>query len=105
MPRDAETRDAALSREQTFWNGEPTPARKVRGVVADAPFPAYWARRFIGQERNAVEVVYSGETFYLDDENYDGSGDEPGWRKVTVGHGSPHYRHRNLSLEGVVERG
>jgi hypothetical protein len=89
---------------QTFWNGEPAEARRVVLVVADAPdFPAFWARAegIIGQERYAVEVL-SGNApegsfpFYLDDDN--GSG----WHKVTGGHGSPRWGHRDLRPERIV---
>lgn len=68
-------------------------------VVADAPqFDAYWARPFIGQERPAVEVIYDGRTFYLDDEG------DKGWRKVTFGGGSPRVGHKNLSVSSVRDR-
>jgi len=94
------------AREPTFWNGEPCEARKVTGVVVDdGRFPQYWARLFVGTERRATEVTYGGNTFYLDDEDWQGSGDEPGWRKVTAGRGSPQYMHRSLQLEGVTPRG
>ena len=57
--------------ERTWWNGEPAVARRVVVIVADVEFPRYWARPFVGQERDAVEVVYEGQTFYLDDEGYE----------------------------------
>jgi hypothetical protein len=60
------------TRPQTYWNGDPCEARRVRVIVEDRPSAAkYWARPFVGQERNAVEVTYAGSTFYLDDEGYD----------------------------------
>lgn len=78
----------------TYWNGELAPARRVTLVVADAPqFPLYWARDAVGTTRDAVEVAYDGETFYLDDEF------GQGWGKVTAGHGSPRLSHRNLQAE------
>jgi hypothetical protein len=87
-----------VATEATYWNGEPCPARKVRVIVADSGFfPAYWAREFVGQEREAVEVSYFDKPFYLDNE--DGSG----WRKVTEGHGSPAWGHRDLEIERIVE--
>ncbi len=91
--------------EKTYWNGEPCHARKVTLVVADAPsFPIYWARDHVGTTRRATEVTYGGQVFYLDDEDAGGSGDEPGWRKVTLGRGSPRYMHRNLYPEpGTVQ--
>lgn len=87
---------------ETFWNGEPTLARRVSIVCADATeFPAYWGRSagIIGTRRNAVEVTYNGETFYLDDEADPGEPESrpgSGWGKVTLGHGSPRYGHREL---------
>jgi hypothetical protein len=108
----------------TYWNGEPTPARKVTLVVADAPeHELYWARSFIGMRRNAVEVTYNDETFYLDDDAFDEEKDASeefirfkqsrmgdlyhpnarnagdGWWKVTEGRGSPRYAHANLRPE------
>jgi hypothetical protein len=107
---------------ETRWNGEPCEARKVVVVVADASeVPQYWARDLVGAERNAVEVVYAGDTFYLDDEPH-GEGeareielrpgvtttlvsevghDGWGWEKVVAG-GSPRMGHRNLHVERVV---
>jgi len=85
--------------EQTFWNGEPAKARKVWVVVADnGVFPHYWARALVGQEVEAVEVVYGGETFYLYDE------DNSGWFKVTRGKGSPGWGSKSLIVSNVRER-
>jgi hypothetical protein len=82
---------------RTYWNGEDCRARKVVVIVADTgTFPLYWAKEFVGQEREAVEVKQHGFTFYLDD--VDGSG----WAKVTNGFGSPNYPHRGLEVERVV---
>lgn len=81
--------------EQAYWNGEPCEARRVVVTVADDErFPLYWAREFVGQRRRAVEVRYGEHVFYLDDE-------EParGWDKVTLGHGSPRFGHRELTIE------
>lgn len=92
----------------TFWNGEPTPARKVRVVIADAPeFPAYWARALAGRERDAVEVTYNGQVFYLDDQAHGpNTTDGAAWRKVTIGRGASYYGHRELEVEpgSVVDR-
>lgn len=88
----------------TYWNGLPTPARKVVGTVADWDAdkdpPLAWWRDIAGQRIEAVEVVldgvnYGGGIAYLD--NRDGSG----WRKVTEGHGSPRWPHRNVRLVDV----
>lgn len=91
---------------QTFWNGEPCHARIVRVVVADSDFfPLYWARELVGTTREAVEVTYNGRTFYLDNEaRGEGTTDGAAWRKVTIGHGSPQWGHRDLEVEpGSVE--
>jgi len=80
----------------TFWNGEPADCRRVIVVVADAEFPAYWARKYIGQERHAVEVNCAGQTFYIDNEN--GSG----WAKVRFAGGGPRAGHRDLAIERIV---
>lgn len=78
---------------ETRWNGEPCQARRITAVVADSTdFPMYWARHLVGTRRNVVEVAYSGETSYLDDE--DGSG----WHKVTNG-GSPRWAHNNIVID------
>lgn len=91
--------------EATYWNGEPCQARKVQGIVADASFPAYWARSLIGTRRNAVEITYGDATFYIDDQEHAGEGyDGCGWAKVTTGRGSPRYMHRSITLEAVEAR-
>lgn len=83
--------------EPTYWNGESCRARRVVVIVGDTDrFPLYWARGFVGQERDAVEVQQHGQTFYLDD--VDGSG----WSKVTTGFGGPRVPHRSLEVERVV---
>lgn len=94
----------------TFWNGEPTPARKVTLVVADSEAPRYWARSFVGTRRDAVEIEYGGETFYIDDGEIPARGMSDtrsagaGWGKVTIGRGSPRYGHGSLSpVPGTVE--
>lgn len=81
----------------TYWNGEEITCRRVVVVVADAPeFPAYWARDLVGQERHAVEVIYGGHIFYIDNES--GSG----WAKVRFAGGGPRAGHRGLEIERVV---
>lgn len=100
-----------MSDHGTFWNSEPTPARRVRVIVADdANFPRYWARveGLIGKEVAAVEVTYYSKVFYLYDEPVCerpdcGCGLGPGWQKVTNGRGSPQYGHKSLTIERVVD--
>ncbi|RKX65384.1 MAG: hypothetical protein DRP42_04860 [Tenericutes bacterium] len=76
--------------EATYWNGEPTEATRVVVTVGKPMAPTWWCADLEGHARRAVEVVYGGETFFLDDE--DGSG----WAKVTEGHGSPNWPHSSL---------
>ena len=108
----------------TFWNGEPAECRIVRVIVADSGrFPHYGARDLVGQEREAVEVKYGGRVFYLDNEAYHSEIPEhlreaasefniplsqdfhagSAWAKVTTGHGSPQWGHRDLDIERIVE--
>ena len=77
---------------RTYWNGEPAAARKVRVTVGPSPVKTWWCAPLEGTEREAVEVTYYGEVFYLDNE--DGSG----WAKVTVGRGSPVFGHAELPV-------
>jgi hypothetical protein len=83
---------------RTYWNGQPTPCRRVVVRVGHAIAPTWWCAGMEGQERAAVEVAYFGQPFFLDDE--DGSG----WTKVTDGRGSPHFGHRSLPDDSVVLR-
>lgn len=85
---------------ETFWNGMLFPAAKGTAVIADAPeFPQYWAKKegLIGLIIPVVQVVLGDnaedETWYMD--NRDGSA----WFKVTAGHGSPRYAHKNVAIE------
>lgn len=85
------------------WNGESAWARKVVVIIGTSIRPTWWCADLKGQRRNAVEVIYEGQKFYLDDE---GNGDnlQPGcgWRKVTVGLGSPNYGHNSLPDDSEV---
>jgi len=79
--------------KKTYWNGEETPAVKVRVVVGaarDGDPPAAWWRKIVGQVRDAVKVTYHGESFYLDNQT------GLGWSKVTMGRGSPAWGHSSL---------
>lgn len=87
-----------VARVATFWNGEPCEAVMVRVVVADDDrFTHYWAREYVGEEREAVRVTYADfPPFYIDNENGDG------WAKVTAGKGSPRYGHSSLAVEREI---
>jgi hypothetical protein len=83
---------------KTFWNGEPCQARRVRVIVGESPAPTWWwCFALAGQIREAVEVRYGDQLFYLDNE------DDSGWLKVTEGKGSPGWSHRSLPVEQVLE--
>src|SRR5690349_18564592 len=70
---------AAQPAERTYWNGEPTPCRRVVVRVGTVPKPTWWCAGLEGTERKAVEVNYGAQRCYLDNEN--GSA----WGKVTGG--------------------
>lgn len=80
----------------TFWNGEPCKARKVKVIIGQPPRPTWWFAALVGQARDAVEVNYNGEIFYLDND------DGQGWTKVTEGKGSPWVGHKSLVIERIV---
>lgn len=88
-----------------YWNGLPTKVRLVTGVVREhgpGDPPLAWWKNLAGQRIEAVEVQldgvnFGGGTAYLDDR--DGSG----LRKVTEGHGSPRWPHRDVPLIDVQE--
>lgn len=93
---------------ETLWNGLPTPARKVTGVVrpwAEGDPPAAWWRHLVGQRVDAVEVVLDGVN-YGGGVNYLFDGDGSGWAKVTEHKGSPWVGHRDIALmpESIEER-
>ena len=78
----------------TFWNGEPANCAPGWGVVSsDLPATGDWPARAKGQRIRVVRVFYGSEHFDLDDD------DGRAWEKVTTGHGSPRYGHRNVTLE------
>lgn len=79
--------------EATYWNGEPTPCRKVFVRMAETTdFPQFWGNDLLGKEVPAVEVTYGNGKFYLYDE------DGEGWRKVTEGQGGPHWGHKSVPV-------
>ena len=108
---------------QTYWNGEPCPARIVRVIVGPCEKETFWHNGLEGSEREAVEVAWPGQPkFYLDNEAWDrssykgpplpppfermASASHPagqGWEKVTVGRGSPQWPHASLPVAEVIE--
>lgn len=60
------------SKVETFWNGEPTPCRRVVVKVGTVGKPSYWFNGLEGTERKAVEVTYGGDVFFIDDDDGDG---------------------------------
>lgn len=92
-------REAGVNvRLQTYWNGEPTPCRRVVVRVGTVPKPTWWCAGMEGTEREAVEVRYGNQQFYLDNEN--GSA----WLKVTRGGGGPEWGHSSLPDDSEVIR-
>jgi len=94
---------------ETFWNGEKCKARLVIVIVGVAPAPTWWCADLIGQQREAVEIHYGSQTFYIDNEAWQEQGrinvNLPaghGWQKVTSGKGSPALAHRSLPVERVL---
>lgn len=94
---------------KTYWSGQPCMARRCRIVVGKDPVQhqRYWARDFIGYEREAVEITVFGEhpsehcsveqTFFIDNEG------GHGWDKVTFGKGDPKFGHASLYPDTVLE--
>lgn len=81
---------------QTYWNGEPTPVRRVKVIVGKSPAPTWWCADLEGTTRDAIAVDYHGTTFYIDDE-------PDAWEKLTVGRGSWRYGHSSLPVEREAE--
>lgn len=88
--------------EPTYWNFEPTPARIVRVIVGKSLRPTWWCAGLEGQEREAVEVTYFGDVFYLDNEKSQHNIPGGGWAKVTHGRGSPGFGHSELPVRKVL---
>jgi hypothetical protein len=90
---------------ETFWNYEPTPCRIVRVVVGRSPRPSWWSASLAGTIREAVEVNYHGEVFYLDNPGVPAINPGEGWRKVTEGRGGPDWPHSEIPNARVIEDG
>ncbi len=87
----------------TYWNYEPTPCRIVRVIVGRSLVPTWWCAGLAGTEREAVEVNYHGDVFYLDNPGVPAVNPNEGWLKVTKGRGGPEWGHHELPVERVVE--
>ena len=81
---------------KTYWNGERCEAKIVRVIVGKSERPTWWCAELENKEREAVEVFYGGQKFYLDNE--DGSGSA----KITLGKGSPQWGHKSLPIKQVL---
>ena len=92
---------------QTYWNGEPCVAHRVIVRVGPAPKSTWWCAALEGTERKAVEVLYHGERFLIDNDKRepsdtdDGCDAGMGWAKLTLGQGAPSWGHAALP-EGTV---
>lgn len=87
--------------KNSSWDMTPITCRCVNIVVADEPqFKFYWARPYVGKQRQAIEVAYeqNGESniFFID--NADGMG-------IAKVNGGAHFRkpHRGLKPQPGVE--
>lgn len=102
-PFEAYLRKAAEDDLKTWWNGEPCQARIVR-VIVGLSAASWWCAGLEGQEREAVEIQYGDFPLsYIDNDAWDDHEAGAGWRKVTVGRGSPQYGHWSLPVERVIE--
>lgn len=86
-----------MSEIETFWNGEPCEARRVLVYVGLSPLASWWCAPLAHTVRQAVEVRYGEQHFFLDNEE----GHE-GWWAVTEGMGSPNHKTWSLPNESVV---
>jgi hypothetical protein len=89
---------AERPKAETFWNGEPAVAVRVRVIVGESPMESWWCADLAGTERDAVRITYprGTEPFYIDDEG------GIGWAKVTAGRGAPTVFNRGLPVAREV---
>lgn len=80
---------------ETFWNGEPCVAERCEVIVGKSLRPTWWCAGLEGTRRKAVEIIYGGDKFYIDDES------GHGWYKVTEGRGSPRVASASLPDSSV----
>lgn len=73
-----------------YWNGEPAKFVGVIYQVSPPQVATWWQAMYIGEERQGIEITYSGETWIIDNEYGDG------FFKVTRGMGSPRCPHRSI---------
>lgn len=94
----------AWSEHQTWWNGEPCKARIVHVIVGHSDRPTWWCASLEGTVREAVEIEYGDFPLaYIDNDAWDDHEAGEGWRKVTIGRGSPQYGHWSLPVKRVIE--
>lgn len=79
-----------------YWNGEVAKYKRVLVEVGKSPRDTWWCAGLEGKEIEAVEVHYSGEVFYLADDDMSGT------YKVTKGMGSPQVGHKGLPVAKVI---
>ncbi|HET6233229.1 MAG TPA: hypothetical protein VFE05_24345 [Longimicrobiaceae bacterium] len=110
VPEEAETPDDGFGMDRvvmtaleyagielpTYWEGKPTPCRRVRVVVGAPPLENWWSAALEGTVRNAVEVAGEDRTFYVDDE------DGTAWALVTVRQGDPSDHRMTLPVRQVL---
>lgn len=94
----AQSGNTKAAPELTYWNGEDADCRRVVVRVGTVERPTWWCAGMEGTERDAVEVKYYNQTFYLDDEN------GLAWLKVTTGRGGPEWGHKSLPDDSEVIR-
>lgn len=76
--------------KQARWNGEKCEAVRGTIIVGAADRPTYWHADLTGTRRKCVRVTSMGQTFFLDDE------DGQGTAKVYEEGGGPRSGHRSL---------
>jgi hypothetical protein len=71
------------------WDGQPIKCRVVTITVADDhQFKYYWARPYVGQQRQVLEVQSAESTFYIDNEGGSGIYKVVGGAHMGKGHRS-----------------
>lgn len=82
--------------QKGFWNGEPATFNVVLYQVLPAEKETWWQNRHLGQQRQAVQITYGGQTWIIDNEHGDG------YYKVTTGMGSPGCGHKSIDAHRII---